>query len=535
MTDRNDLDIAPFGAPDADGANLDPRAFIEFSGRRFRAGLGMDFSDSGIRVITGGKGAGKTHYLRRFQSTHVKNRSIYVDAWRNQHPTSDRVLTVWAFSTSKDDCRARWTLIWRRAIVRSTVSHIVRADRLRSLLTPGVRDRLIRDFPELLGHFESPSSIVSQVQEIIDLCGTRTEMDEFLHHPRWEALEVAVAAAIDDVIPIYFVVDGLDEEFEFAPSQWMDCQVGLLRQIIALRSDANLGRRLHLIAGIRDVVHSDWQRSEHALRHYARPEIRHLPWDADAIAYFLHRKIEQLPDSWLMKPTSNDPVLRWLGLETVQNVKRDVREPIEEYLLRHTRLIPRDVIQLGNALCHCISRAVDMGDKCLSDEAVRQTVAKIARRIGLEQLRVVANHITADVMPREAVEYFFVESYVARAEVANLQLDDVGRGYEDVAFRRLRAGLAGLRQDRLTAARLQAFAKKFQDAIGDVDVLSMLWQHRLLGYVAGNQRLAGEAAFFTPGHDDNLSLPLDYRYYALAPVLIDATEGLAGVGAVVRL
>ena len=66
-------------------------------------------------------------------------------------------------------------------------------------------------------------------------------------------------------------------------------------------------------------------------------------------------------------------------------------EDVEDYLLRHTRMIPRDVVSLGNNLCEQILLAKSNGDKALREEVIRDTVASASKRFGDSQIAQCAN------------------------------------------------------------------------------------------------------------------------------------------------
>jgi hypothetical protein len=524
--------VDPFGDVDAARADVfDPRKFVEFRGRRFRSGLGMQQDDGEIRVVVGGKGAGKTIYLRRLQTGLSGNHSRYVDDWRNRPPAMRLVLDVWADSNSVRDCRERWSWLWRRAIMRSVVSHLLHVKRLRAKVSDGLANRLRHDFGDLYPSFEGRSSIVTQVEALIRAHRGRDALDTALHNTRWELLEQHVADALEELPPLFFILDALDEEFETAPSQSLDCQEGLLRQVLELRANQRFGSRLHVMIGVRDLVYSTTQQSEHKSRFRRTPGIRELRWDREAISYFLHAKLHALDqDEWMLAPRANDPVEQWLGVRFIENRRRRREELVEDYIIRHTRLIPRDLIQMGNALCERIDVAMDSGERVLHPEVIRQTVAKVSRESGVEQLHVVANHITADLMPREALEHGFAESYIDVSGDADPE--DMARAYQRAVYDRLRSALGELGEDRITARRLHEFAGKLR-AVGDVDVLSILWQHRLLGFVDGNKRLQDPVRFYGVDQDCDLELPEDRAHYALHPILIDAVDRLRGVGDVV--
>lgn len=533
-------DINPFGDADAARVSFDPSNFVEFTGRRFRGGLAMRPDDGEVRVIVGGKGAGKTIYLRRLQTGLSRDRSRYVDDWRNRPPATRHVLEVWGWSASVTDCRQRWSRLWRRAIMRSVVSHLLHgkfnARPLSAGIPEGVVTRLRRDFPELLPTFEERSSIVTQVEAIIQEHPDREALDAFLDNPRWEVLELQIIDALEDRPPVFFILDALDEEFENAPSQWLDCQVGLLKQVFELRSNQRFGSNLHVIIGVRDLVYSTTQHSEHSTRFHRTAGIRYLKWDRDAIQYFLHAKLRQLDEEeWMLDRRASDPVERWLGHRLIWNPRRQREELLEDYILRHTRLIPRDVIQMGNALCDCINEVVDSTELSLHPDALRRTVAEVSREAGMEQLYIVANHITADLMPREALEHDFADSFIDLGQsIADRTPDEVKSAHQSAVLDSLRGALGELGEDRITAGRLNTLVAKL-GILNQADILSILWQHRLLGYVDGKDRLHDPVVFYGVTQDDSLELPAGKKYYALHSILIDAVDGLRGVGATVQL
>jgi hypothetical protein len=528
-----DSRVDPLGDADAARASLfDPEQFVEFKGRRFNSGLGMGPSDGGVRVIVGGKGAGKTIYLRRLQTGLSSNHSLYVDDWRNKPPATRDVLTIWSWSSSVTDCRHRWSQLWRRAIMRSVTSHLLCVKKLRARVPQGTLGRLARDFPELIPQFEGPSSIVSQVGAVIREHRDRDALDNFIHHTRWEVFEQRLIEALEESPPMFFILDALDEEFETAPSQWLDCQEGLLRQVLELRANQRFGARLHVVIGIRDLVYSTTQQGEHASRFHRVPGIKYLRWNGEAIAHFLEEKLRGLDaDRWMLKPSAGETVERWLGHEMIYNKKRERWEVLQDYILRHTRLIPRDVIQMGNALCRDIDVVVDGGERVLHEDSIRDTVAEVSRESGIEQLYIVANHITADIMPREALEHGFADTYIELPD-EKASPEDVARAFQRAVFKDLRSALGELQEDRITKKRLSDFAASLEN-LGDVDVLSILWQHRLLGYIDGGKRLEGTPIFYGVAQDDGLELPREHAHYALHPILIDAVPRLKGVGNVV--
>jgi hypothetical protein len=148
---------------------------------------------------------------------------------------------------------------------------------------------------------------------------------------------------------------------------WLKCQEGLFYQVMRLLRDHKLGGRLHVVVCIRDIVMSSVYRSEHAPRYYNEPHIRVLTWDRGSLLYLLEQKLARLPASLLMRRlTAGGPpaIGDWLGVEG-QWPGPDGDGSVEDYLLSHTRLIPRDIISLGNELSEEVLRHKQAGRDAL--------------------------------------------------------------------------------------------------------------------------------------------------------------------------
>ena len=175
--------------------------------------------------------------------------------------------------------------------------------------------------------------------------------------------------------------------------------------------DRRMGNRLHVFICIRDHVLASVFESEHATRYMDTTYIRILDWDDAKIRALLRAKVSGLPSALL---TGGEPtVAGWLGRNVVRNVDRDVDESVEDYLVRHTRLIPRDVVVLGNALCDRMLRGGTSGRR-LTDQEIRDEVRHAARVFGREQLAIVANHIASDLMHAGAALQAFQSSTPAQ-------------------------------------------------------------------------------------------------------------------------
>jgi hypothetical protein len=252
-------------------------------------------------------------------------------------------------------------------------------------------------------------------------------------------------------------------------------------------------------------------KSEHAPRYHDEPHIRVLNWDVKALEYLLREKICKLPSEFrLSDELEVSPIERWLGCATIINEKRGIEEGLEDYLLRHTRLIPRDVVSLGNTLCREVQnhKATDFGP--LPGSTIRSAVSRSGKRFGDSQLGQCANQIAADLMPRHAALQGYADTYVGSQEYS--------RGIKDD----LKSLIAMLKTDVFTFSKLEMLDSEANSLFDEpVHLAAVLWQNGLLGYSDD----IGES-FYSLTDMDQFEVPLDHERYVLHPCLLDAVPGL---------
>ena len=515
---RRRLDpVGPFGNPDGSRADIEDliSEFVDFSGEPAYGHLATRANDSMVRVIVGKLGAGKTVYLRRLQDYQAHQDSVYADVPQHSLPKTEVVVKACQWFSDRVLVE-KWMQIWERAIMRSLASHVLRRPELRQQLRDEQADEIERSYTRLLDDFRRPRSIYSQVRDIINQRQTGHQLSMYLDDPLWDDLEGLLGEVVGQCKPIYFYLDALDEEFSHAPMYWLKCQEGLFYQVMRLLRDHRLGGRLHIVVSIRDIVMSSVYRSEHAPRYYNEPHIRVLTWDRSSLLYLLQQKLRRLPPSLLMRrPTSGPPTIRdWLGVNG--------RWPgpngdgtVEDYLLSHTRLIPRDIISLGNELNEEILRQKQAGQEGLPPAALRRVVQRCAKRFGDSQLAQCANQISSDLMPKNAALQNYSELFTStQAYMRGVQ--------EDV---RSFVRMIGIDQfPRVDLEALQEVADlHFEKA---TDLASVLWQNGLLGYVDET----GRRRFYSMGDVEEFHFPPEVDTYVLHPCLVHTVGGIRQVG-----
>ena len=516
---RRRLDpVGPFGNPDGSRADIEDviSEFVDFGGNPAYGHLATRANDSMVRVIVGKLGAGKTVYLRRLQDFQAHQDSVYADVPQQSLPKTEVVVKACQWFSDRVLVE-KWMQIWERAIMRSLASHLLCRTELRQQLRDEQADEIERSYARLLDDFRRPRSIYSQVRDIINQRQTAHQLSTYLDDPLWDDLEDLLGNIVGQCKPIYFYLDALDEEFSHAPMYWLKCQEGLFYQVMRLLRDHKLGGRLHVVVCIRDIVMSSVYRSEHAPRYYNEPHIRVLTWDRISLLYLLQRKLQRLPPSLLMRrATSGPPTIGdWLGVNGHWPGPNG-DGTIEDYLLSHTRLIPRDIISLGNDLNEEVLRQKQAGHDGLPPAALQRVVERCAKRFGDSQLAQCANQISSDLMPKNAALHDYSELFTStQAYISGVQ--------EEVrSFVRL------IGVDRFSRADLVALQEMadlhFEKA---TDLASVLWQNGLLGYVDDS----GRRRFYSMGDIEEFHFPPEVGTYVLHPCLVYTVGGIRHVPA----
>lgn len=497
----------PFGNPDGSRSDIHDvlRDFVEFDGPLHVAGVGMPQSDLSWRVVVGAKGSGKTVYLRRMRASALRDRSLYVDDVQNDVPSTEQVIQ---FCQCYDRAVLieRWTRAWTCAILRSLVTHVLNVPSLRDQLSEQQASALASLPDEIAPKRRSHRSIYSQLIETLARMPTAHRGAQYLDDARWADLETLLADILRTLPPVYFMVDSLDERYETAPSYWLACQKGLFFAAMGLLRDARLGGRLHVCVTVRDHVLSSVLRSEHAGRYRGSPHIRILNWSDDMLRSFLHEKARRLPEQGHLAPGAPNPMERWLGVSRLSDPHGALVD-IEDYIVNHTRSLPRDIVQVGNEICAVVQ---DIRQRELSATArvreIRRVVQREARHFGQEQLRICANQILSDTAPRDAGRRGYLDAYVPN--------DAYVIGHEDTLKKLLRS----VGRTRLTPEDLKLLTAKGKDAFGgETDVVQVLWQNRLLGKRERNGRRKRDVYF--GGDDADFRLPDDEPEYVLHPIV----------------
>lgn len=515
--------LSPFGDPDGARADLDDvtRGFVNFPNPLIWGGLSTNPGDLRARLFVGRKGSGKTLYLRRSREHTALSPDLHSRPLEVDPPDTESVMAFCELFP-KYQAREYWQVAWRRAITRASISTILHTPDLRASLSSDLLTRFEKTYSSILpasDRASHPVRIFDCLKDILLRCRTQNAASSYLHNSDWSAVEGDLTEALRATRPICFYVDSVDDNFQHAPMHWLECQFGLFECVVDLLRDPRFGQRLHIFAAIRDFVFIKKLKGEHALRNVTEHHIRPLSWDAEAINYLLAEKIRRLDRSFFKHPQGHT-LSGWLGLDEVQNLRRSITERAQQYLLRHTRLLPRDVIVLGNLLCQELERSRWFNSIADPADAVRRAVHFASKLFGDELLAICAHQIAVDMLPDSAGRQGYAETYTgnykATKEYVRTLVDD------------LREILSQLRNDRFGRAKFDALRAVGEKKFGTgVDIATILWLNGALGYVDGRSKDCVTFFFDLGKHD--FRVPERKVSFALHSCLIDST-GIKGTG-----
>jgi hypothetical protein len=245
-----------------------------------------------------------------------------------------------------------------------------------------------------------------------------------------------------------------------------------------------------------------------------------LNWNKGAISYFLHEKLKRLDNKFFVGDIRDvKDVTSWLGIRELHNDVRDIDEPIEQYLLRHTRLLPRDIIILGNSLCAEIEKLKTFDEERTIEDMIRDTVSKVANFLGNEQLKICGNQIVSNQTPKDAALYEYSDFYTANEEYIKGITEDLKKLIRHIG------------KDRFSSAELNDARNYAHELFGeDVHPFSVLWQNGLIGYLeSGASAKKVKTIFYSEASMHDFRISFEKDSYVFHSCLIDSV-GIKATG-----
>ncbi len=501
-------EINAFGNPDGSRTEITNmmEEFIVFDKKYFSSGVATP-NDMKTRVIVGAKGSGKTVYLRRMQALLKSKPSVYVNEIEQELPSTDLVVKF-GQSFSEAEITEKWMYVWKFAILRSVISNILKNEEWNQDVSDADK-KLLKEYEEVMfPKYKVPKTIYAEARSILSQYYTKNTFNEFSAKPEWDELETIVGKILKTLPEIYFFIDSVDEEYAHAPMYWLRCQKGLFYRVMRLLRKNVYGNKLHVVISIRDNVMASVCESEHRTRYINESHVKILKWDYNTIKYFFESKIANLKDCYFIKENQEKVLFNWLGMDVLHNIYRDIDESLIQYILRHTRLLPRDIVIIGNSLAE-IKRMVSDSPNIDISTIIRKKVGESAKTFGNELLQICANQINNNEMPKDAANKEYSEVYTSIKE------------YKESTSQKIKEVLLQFNTDKLTWEQIVALEEKAQHVIGEnCKLCDVLWQNGGLGYFEEGPNGVNEV-FFNQEYPEFL-LPKNKSWYLLRSCIIDA-------------
>lgn len=237
----------PFGNPDAARHNPHDDAlagFVDIGSAYFSGADSNDLTDFlKTRFVVGPKGSGKTLYLRKIKACLHSADSVYVQDLPYLEtsrilnlPTTTQIIRF-SQCFNGNEVSEQWQRFWRSVIIITLSSHILSQKKLSEKLSTDSNLRLLKYIEKLYPHLinkdkhENVSVETADVYAIANLLmnvyNTHKNITDYLNKPEWDFAIQLLAEIANDLPPIYFFIDCIDDDYAHAPFYWMRFQKGL--------------------------------------------------------------------------------------------------------------------------------------------------------------------------------------------------------------------------------------------------------------------------------------------------------------------
>ncbi|GAB3219486.1 hypothetical protein J0A67_04650 [Algoriphagus aestuariicola] len=504
----------PFG--DAEASNVDFRklrnSFINLNS--FQNQTIEETLDTSTRVIVGRKGSGKTLYLRFIQDHYRRlnsenDNTVYITDIDNK-PTDSELITKINSWFDKDDSKAdeTWRGIWKMVILRTAYTHLFYSKTLDKYITKKEKLEFSSKYSKILPKINSPTSIFNQLTNILTRFNSLQDLNFFMFADEWGHFEYDMNLLIKSAPPIYFFIDQLDDDFSHAPYDWLKCQYGLFSAMFRFIRGNTLGGRLHIIACIRELVYAYILSTQHGSKYLSEPKIKVIRWDYNLAKHFFDRKVESLDDSFFKNPRNGKTIQNFFGLSELKLSRgKGFNEEIHSYILRHTMLMPRDIINVGNIFNEKCNNSLGFIE---NENALKDAVKYVARQIAKEQTVIASILISTSWIYNGVVEDGALSVYTDEVMVNSINAN-------------LCKMIRYIGEDRFSGRKFSNINKslsKFGFKESDRP-FNALFIAGLLGYIELDSNKNERAVFFSESRNALFEIPKHRKSYVFHSSLID--------------
>lgn len=353
--------------------------------------------DPGYRYILGTMGAGKSILLLKLREhLEMQHRGSSLFAPRGgsrvytpsaEFANSVSYTAFWKLERKGRPDLNAWTQLWEWALLLCVLAHWkkwsedgpqLHLERLSALCEANGDDP-----------FASIASFLNRDQQ--------SRPSGTAQLPPTQDMRAFVESYANDFPPTYVFLDSQDDFFQDSPDFWTASALGCRNAIDQILRRSN--HRLHLVMTVRPEMLWSTRTAADATRHVS--DMFKIEWNDNHLAEIFSKRASLLRDEFLSLPElrTTNPIAAFFGLEffaaddhylqhpTIENHGVGdgvpIREPLMQYLLRHTLGRPREMILLGN---HILEARVRANHKGLTQRAVREAVGQTAHEIALAYL-----------------------------------------------------------------------------------------------------------------------------------------------------
>lgn len=368
------------------------------------------------KIIVGRKGSGKTHLLKHIHNISSKNSEVCLYVPLRGDIFAGRGIRVFRGDLSPEKTTVFWSDLWRAAFLIAGISIFycerlsqkasqaidkVRGDVYLTSSGDNVQDfRLMIEetYPQIAWKFKREIDPIVAIEELAKRYTNLTSFTaDFRQRLDLNSLEEDLTRLLHHYGHVHYIIDGMDELAWSDLTGWLDVQRGLFKCAFLLSAVRSTTQYLKTTVSIRNYVYQRSTQDPHGDRTEAH--LIKLNWDKLAAEDFLRQRLLASCEGGFAgsdKLKGQRPLAEWLGFQKVQPDTRTEAETVEHYLLRHTRLSPRNIVGVLNRLAAVINQEYEHGRQ-ITPEIFKDTISEMARDVAKRMMITTAEEIVASM------------------------------------------------------------------------------------------------------------------------------------------
>lgn len=511
------LDHSPFGKPDAaNKGQVDLSDTVDVGDLMPSFHLHED--PTAISIVIGRKGTGKTHALKLLE---MKTRSR--GNWASLRYVNVDIGAHRAVLQLASSGPGNWERIWRCAVAIAALSRFCCANpdegaRNALVLAETTGEAIKDDWNKYCFDNHQMIDPFAAVQRIVEVCKNSEAVQIYVNDPQLEDLEAFISRIMRNCTPTHFLMDGFDDYEDGNPNIWINIQLGLFWLTRRHETTRKLLRKVFITIAFRDTVLNAARRSEHADRFDYGESIMVLSWTKEAAIVFFRSLLWKVRTKSFWKSTKRlleaEPERAWLGRTEVSS-RRGAVEPVIQYIVRHTRCSPRDLISIGNAL----ARGLNEGSEAAREDpaTIIRSVAASAAEVGRLALEAVGRDLLRSGKAPELVELIYNSSLLD--EPPQKQLADFFRGALGVV------GTEVSTRSRFNEKLGEAITARGGDCQQEIDaIVSAFWSNGVIAMASQRQSDLEWEFVWSDRHQFYKDAPSGNRLIGLHPAFFEVSS-----------